>query len=305
MIQEEYKKQDFIKSYSKLSNLWTKISVPLRAIAVFTVTSFLSCGENIKQGAVNNILLFDTIQVNETYQIRNDLTMPKCSLTVRFIYPADDSENDRLKEIQELFVVNFFDESYSGLNPKEAVHAFKEHYFSEYKSFAEEYIDITEDKDELAMLLTGVGEFTNRIHFNRGDVVSFFTDGYRYTGLNPFVDYVKTACNINLKTGTLIQESDLFNDGYKEKLAPLIVQKIVEWHEVKDIEELKSYGGFRIEYIVPNNNFLIDAEGITYLYEVYEIAPHSSGRSEAFLPYSEISLYLKKNSVVAEWAGLK
>jgi hypothetical protein len=42
------------------------------------------------------------------------------------------------------------------------------------------------------------------------------------------------------------------------------------------------------------DNFLLEKEGVTFLYNTYDIAPYYMGRFQLTVPYEEINTYLIK-----------
>ena len=53
------------------------------------------------------------------------------------------------------------------------------------------------------------------------------------------------------------------------------------------------YNMLFIKDISPNGNFIVDADGITYIYGRYEIGPYVSGIVKVSVPWSEIKDILK------------
>lgn len=95
--------------------------------------------------------------------------------------------------------------------------------------------------------------------------------------------------NFDLKNGNLLDETDIFSDNYQNQLSELIKKTILEQNS-------------QVQYadtILPNSNFFISDEGITYLFNVYEIAPYYVGQTEVFLPYSDLNAILRKDSPIS------
>jgi hypothetical protein len=63
--------------------------------------------------------------------------------------------------------------------------------------------------------------------------------------------------------------------------------------------DLENLGYYPIDEIVPNNNFTIDNNGITYYFNVNEIGDVMVGLSQVFIPYEEINIYMKKENPIA------
>jgi len=95
--------------------------------------------------------------------------------------------------------------------------------------------------------------------------------------------------NFDLKNGHLLEETDIFTDNYQNSLADLIKKAIIKQNSQVQYSDT----------IMPNGNFFISDEGITYLFNVYEIAPYYVGQTEIFLPYSDLKAILRKNSPIS------
>ena len=116
---------------------------------------------------------------------------------------------------------------------------------------------------------------------------SYGIDIYEYTGGAHGNNYLIIR-NYDLSTEGLVTEEDLFRPDYFEPLHKLLVSALIEQTEEASTErELKKLG-YSIEDIVPNDNFSVSEEGITYVYNPYEIAPYAMGRTRIFLPWDTI-----------------
>lgn len=116
---------------------------------------------------------------------------------------------------------------------------------------------------------------------------SYGIDIYEYTGGAHGNNYLIIR-NYDLSTEGLVTEEDLFRPDYFEPLHKLLVAALINQTEEASTErELKKLG-YSIEDIVPNDNFSVSAEGITYVYNPYEIAPYAMGRTHIFLPWDTI-----------------
>lgn len=109
--------------------------------------------------------------------------------------------------------------------------------------------------------------------------------------------------NFNLKNGTIINENDLFIEGYAEALTEIIKNKIIEnSHNNEFIPYIDSFDKteYNLEAIKPNGNFYINDEAICYVFNPYEIAPiNYIGETEVVLPYAIIQHLLKVGNPIS------
>ena len=138
------------------------------------------------------------------------------------------------------------------------------------------------------------------INFNKGDILSciFYTEFF-YGGTHG--GHLHKYLVFDLKTGLLLKEADIFKEGYKNELNLIILNKIAEQNEVKTAEELVELGFFGAVELNSNDNFLLNENGITYLYNEYEIAPYVMGATTVFIPYKELKNILKEQSPVTKF----
>ena len=67
--------------------------------------------------------------------------------------------------------------------------------------------------------------------------------------------------------------------------------------KVESLEDV----GFWEDSIQPTENMKLSATGITFLYNVYEIAPYAMGAQEVTLTYAQLSdLLNKENPIIKE-----
>lgn len=108
---------------------------------------------------------------------------------------------------------------------------------------------------------------------------------YTYTGGAHGYPYVNTVV-LNKETGTIIGLSDLFEtEGYLAKLSSLMIRKVSDLHEVFDgptIRDALSPSATHFEV------WTVGPDGITFLFNPYEIAPYSAGIIPVTVSWEEV-----------------
>ena len=66
------------------------------------------------------------------------------------------------------------------------------------------------------------------------------------------------------------------------------------------ISDLEDLGYFGIDEIMPNRNFLIDANGITYIFNKGEYSAYLLDAPEILITFEEVRMLLKKNTIVSK-----
>jgi len=94
----------------------------------------------------------------------------------------------------------------------------------------------------------------------------------------------------NPSTGALLTEKDLFREGYEEPVAQVLKQHIADSLQGEEgLEEMVN-----LEAVAPNGNFYLDADGVTWVYQPYEIGPYALGILSATASWEELKPYLKQ-----------
>ena len=274
-----------------------------KLVVLILISVFVSgCNIGTKKTTDNDVT-FDSISVDKTYHLLENPENPNCNLQINFTYPAKYDNKDILKKIQQQFVYSYFGDGYENLSPEEATAKYTEDYLNNYKDLEDEYKAEVAKADE-----TPVGAWfsyfemsSDDIAYNKNDILSYTVNFENYTGgahgAHSFTNHV-----IDMKTGNLIKEDDIFIEGFQEDLAQILIDRIAKQNTVENPKELENIGFFSIDEIFPNGNFLIDDNGITYTFNEYEIAAYVVGATIVHLPYEEIQYLLKKESPIAHLA---
>lgn len=230
----------------------------------------------------------------------NDTTLGALTIDINIELPISYQDDKMLQHIKTIIIHELFGNFKMGY-PNDSLL----YYFA--KELKSEYI---ENNLDFAEKITA----DSRLVFNN----SFFLEGFSLLndenifsyGISRDVDFggthpAKTRFfyNFNLKNGTIIQESDLFIEGYKEALTEIIKSKIIENSQSNgDIPSIASFENteYIVEAIHPNDNFYINDEAICYVFNPYEIAPiNYIGETEVVLPYATIQHLMKVDNPIS------
>ncbi len=103
----------------------------------------------------------------------------------------------------------------------------------------------------------------------------------------------------DLVNGKRVSLNDIFADGFEPAISEMIIQQIILDNHFENEEDMTNNGYFFSENIVPNNNFSLNENGISFMYNTYEIAAHAIGQTEVTLSFEKVKPYLKKESIVS------
>ncbi len=271
------------------------------SVLAFVLSGFLivSCKPKTKEITKNNIE-FDSILIDKTYHLLDNTDNPNCNLQIKFLYPVKLGNKDLLSDIQKIFVSTYFGDIYEELAPKEAADHYANQYIEDYKSLENDFKAELADAAKGAPISSWYSYYemtSNEIDYNKADILSYSINFESYTG-GAHGAHSEMNHVINLKTGKLMTEEDIFIEDYQDSLAQLLVDKIAENNDVQNPKELETIGFFSIDEIYPNGNFKVDDTGITYYFNEYEIAAYVVGIVNVPLTYDELRHILKENSPI-------
>ncbi|WP_443939487.1 RsiV family protein [Pedobacter sp. MW01-1-1] len=160
-------------------------------------------------------------------------------------------------------------------------------YFSDYKN------DLKDLKnplgaDEIPFWMNYTSDGVQSVLFNDQDfvVVAYNTDVF--TGGAHGLHGTLLYC-FDVKNKKQLALSDLL------KIEPNTLQKLVEQNFRKKYH-IKPNEGLQIllfdNYLKPNKNFFFNANGISFLYNPYEVASYAVGDISVFIPFDELKDYL-------------
>lgn len=268
------------------------------AILCAIAMSLFSCNTK-KTPTRDNIIEFDTIHSVQNYYWDNDSTQPSCNLKLTFIYPVSYDDKAILDSLQRIFVSCFFDETYGLYNPKDAVANYGKAYIENYKEDVKIFSENSDSHDDREEFFSYYETTSNQIIFNQADILAFQVTQSNYKGGASSYEFLKNYV-INLKTGKLITEDDIFKPGYEKLLTPIFKDYLIKSNKVQSVNELEDLGYFGIDEMAPNDNFLLDTKGITYIFNKGEYSAYKLDAIKVFIPFNEIDLALKDDSPISQ-----
>ncbi|MCF0197332.1 MAG: DUF3298 domain-containing protein, partial [Bacteroidaceae bacterium] len=101
--------------------------------------------------------------------------------------------------------------------------------------------------------------------------------------------------NINLRDGHAMTRDDVFKDGCDEDVVQLMLKRLMIDNSCATMEELQEQTGIATlgDPTITDNNFVLLDDGIEFVFNIYEIAPYSSGVTVVKLTYEQLKDYLK------------
>lgn len=269
--------------------------VLLMTVSALLLACFTSCSE--KQSIANNDVKFDTLSIAKYHHLNNDSTLPSCNLSVALLYPVEFKDKTVLSNIQSFFVSAMFDDAYLGVPVGRVLENYSGDYIKSYTEDAKRYLNekLYNEADPKDKYFSYYEDLSNSIFFNKANLMSVqFIQSSKKGNKATFKHYSNYV--LDLKTGKGINEVDIFNEGYEKVLNVVFRDKLLETNHLKNINELEDLGFFGIEEIMPNNNFLADDKGLTYIFNKGEYSVLQLDEIRIFIAYEEILHILREES---------
>lgn len=267
-----------------------KQTVSLLVLLLAASGFFFSCGNTMNKNA--GALEFDSIQVNETAHLFGDTAKPACNLIINLAYASQSSDEKMKDSLNTYFLSACFGEKYMGMTPEEAVKKYTEKYVGDYRKDLEPmYRKDEQDKEnagEIGAWYSYYKGIESHVQLYTGHLLVYRIDYNEYTGGAHGI-YMSTFLNLDLKTLSPIHLGDLFEGDYKEALTDLLWKQLMADNNVSTRQELEDMGYATTGDLEPIENFYLDPTGITFYYNVYEIAPYVMGATKITLSYEDIT----------------
>lgn len=112
--------------------------------------------------------------------------------------------------------------------------------------------------------------------------------------------YAYVASTFNIATGKVLQLADLFTPGYEEAFKRLGEREVRSENQIPADQSLQEYGyyGFSESFVLASN-WTIDAQGIHFVYNPYEVGPWAMPPPYFSLPFDEIKPYIRPDGPLA------
>lgn len=194
-------------------------------------------------------------------------------------------------KINDLIVVSMFGDEYSGMSVDDAVKSNMESTKEDYHKMIAK-VDSASKADGIGrgMALNNSFEYEGTFAESYKDMQSYECSLYAYMG-GAHPNTIFKCLVFDMKTGNKVGISDLLVDGSEEEISNLIHEELLKG-DAPDEEPF-----FFDEAKFFNDNILVSDEGITWLFNTYEIAPYSSGEQIATISWDALKPYLKDPSL--------
>jgi hypothetical protein len=278
-----------------------------RYVSIFAMIlaagSFLfSCGSKSGNDRMGDIK-FDSVMTDSTVHLMANDSNPACYLKINIAYPKS-STDEMLTDSLNYYIVDLcFGDRYAGLNVKEAKAQYTQDYISSYLEdigpLFQSDVESGVDMSETGSWYSYYRDINGRVQYYDKSllVYRFYYD--EYTG-GAHGMHAALFLNIDLATKRPLTLDNIFTGDYKESLTDLIWNQLMTDNDAKSHEELEEMGFGSTGEIVPTDNFYLDKDGITFYYNVYDIAPYAVGETKVTIPFDTLERWLNTSTLLEE-----
>ena len=243
------------------------------------------------------------ISIDQTTHLFQDEQKPAAHEEIRFTYITDVRDERMRDSLNRIFVEKTFGEKYRQIPAEEAPSKYADDYAKTYRNDLESsYLEDekTTDSDVITSWYSYEESIQSAIErYQKNTLLVYRVNMYAYTG-GVHGMHGTFYTNIDLHNLRIITLSDLFKSGYEEPLTNLICEQLMKDVEVESLEELEDQGFGPIDEIKPTENFVIYADSIEFLYNVYEIAPYAYGAISVVIPYETLRPLLNTDYLIVK-----
>lgn len=241
------------------------------------------------------------ISINQATHLFQDEKKPAANVEILFTYITDNKDERMRDSLNHILVEKTFGEKYRQIPAEEAPAKYAADYAETYRHDLESaYLEDeqTADSDVVSSWYSYEESIQSAVErYQKNTLLVYRVNQYAYTG-GVHGMHGTYYTNIDLHTLRVIKLSDLFKASYEEPLTKLICEQLMKDVKVESLEELEEQGFGPLEEITPTENFVIYADAIEFLYNVYEIAPYAYGAVSVILPYETLKPLLNTDYLI-------
>jgi len=232
---------------------------------------------------------FETITVEKSVSAASEAGAPQCSVRLELAVAHGDSASSAqtINSIlaHELFYID-------GVSLQQAADSFARKYTSDYvANIVPLYREDSADELKRAWY---------EYHYNINSEVSSGREGV--TVYKAVVDYYEGGAhgiqqqlffNFDNHTGQRLTLSDIFVPGFEQQLSELLLAALIRQTGAQSADDLRNKGYLYAMDMFATENFRLADDGVTFVYNPYEIAPYSAGIIELSLSNDELKALWK------------
>ena len=255
------------------------------AICLSLLTTALACEEKKEPRQVP----MDSFTVERQVALTADEDAPECSVKLNVCFAA--GNDTTASAINDALCLYLFHSPANSL--REAADSFVTTYTSDYVNFLTPFYKADRGNDERKQWYEYWYTLDTEARTECPGYISYIATHEYFEGGAHSVR-LKTAINFDTNTGRQVKLNDLLVAGYERQLTATLLQELQDEVVAKSMDELHEKGYLNATSMFVTENFVLDADGLTFIYNPYEIAPYENGLTELHIGNDELKDLIKK-----------
>lgn len=246
----------------------------------------------MKEYYPNGSLPFEIYYLNSEGKLdNNEVDSPVAEIELTLIYPTGKYFQPGIADsVKKIIAKNYFGAGFEILKPQAMLESFENEYLDNYIKQAKMWHE------------TGGASFNWEKMINMSVVYNsnylLCTEYLRYAYAGGAHGMSNLSYDIiNLDNGTKLYYNDIFIDNIDSTLSLILTKQLRSDYRIPEEVNLME-AGFFVEEVKPNNNVFVEAGGIGFVYNSYEIAPYSRGATRILLGFNDIKHLVKSGTPV-------
>lgn len=242
-----------------------------------------------QQNDMGEQLAFDTLSIEKKVVLDSTPDNPECKINISVHYMK--GSDSRAKAVNDAIERKLFD--MEGVAMELAADSFANRYLRDYTETVAPLYKEDKANPERRTWYGYHYNITTETQGKRKDVTTYIINTEYYEGGEHGINQ-QLVMNFDAKSGRVLSLKDVFVPGYENRLKETLLGALEKKLDAKGMTELHDLDYLRYTEIFAPENFILGSNDITFIYNVYEIAPYAKGKTELVIPYEEIDDLLKK-----------
>ena len=244
------------------------------------------------KGTEEPTINFETITTDKEVKLSSEENSPRCQVHLKLLQ-ATAENGEKAKVINETLMARLLNKP-GEKDLQIAAEKFTEDYTTSYKNtMLPLYNQDRADTSKIAWyeyhyLIEATTQQGTANTLSYLATIDYYEGGAH--GINQLITF-----NFDIATGKLITLADVFAPGYETQLKNCLLKALKSKTGLNSINELKDEGYLYSMDMFASENFILNNETITFVYNPYEIAPYALGSIELVITYSEVSQILNSS----------
>lgn len=246
----------------------------------------------MKEYYPNGSLPFEIYYLNSEGKLdNNEVDSPVAEIELTLIYPTGKYFQSGIADsVKKIIARNYFGAGFEILKPQAMLESFEREYLDNYVKQAKMWHESGGASFNWEKMIN------MSVVYNSNYMLCTEYLRYAYAGGAHGMSNL-TYDIINLDNGTKLNYNDIFIDNIDSTLSLILTKQLRLDYQIPVEISLKE-AGFFVEEVMPNKNVFVEAGGIGFVYNSYEIAPYSRGSTRILLDFKTIKHLVKPGTPV-------